>query len=125
VRVLRALFEASGGTTSEVGRTGPTIQQQLGLSDLDLQAACDYLVGKGLIKPTIKVWGPPGHIAVRLTARGLDEIEEALASPSKPTRYLPAVAPIVQIINSTLIGSPIQSASPEGRQTTDLRSPQG
>jgi hypothetical protein len=32
LRVLRAVWDATDGTTSEVARTAPTIQMQLGLS---------------------------------------------------------------------------------------------
>jgi hypothetical protein len=53
LRVLRAIWEVTDGTTSEVARTAPTIQMQLGLSDKELEAACDYLAGEGLPdKPT-------------------------------------------------------------------------
>jgi hypothetical protein len=116
IRVLHAIFDATDGTTSEAARLAPTIQERLGLSNLDLEAACDYLAAKGLIKPTAKVDEGPVYIAAQLTGRGLDEIEAALSSPSKPTRYLPAAASVVLIINSTLVGSPIQNASPCGRQ---------
>jgi hypothetical protein len=119
MRVLRAIFDDTDGTTSEVARLAPTIQDRLGLSDLDLEAACDYLAAKGLIRPTAKVDRGPVYIAAQLTGRGLDEIEAALSSPSQPTRYLPAAASVVQIINSTLIDSPIQNASPYGRQKTE------
>lgn len=118
LRVLKAIFEATDGTTSEVARTAPTIQMQLGLSDKELEAACDYLAGEGLIKPTAKINEPPGYIAVQLTYRGVKEMEESISAPGKPTKHLPSAASVIAIINSTLINSPIQNASPEGRQAT-------
>jgi hypothetical protein len=118
LRVLRAVWDATDGTTSEVARTAPTIQMQLGLSDEELEAACDYLAGEGLIKPTAKINEAPGYIAVQLTHRGAIEMEESISAPDKPTKHLPSAASVVVIINSTLINSPIQNASPEGRQTT-------
>jgi hypothetical protein len=119
LRVLRAIYEGTDGTTSEVARTAPTIQKQLGLSDMELEAACDYLTGEGLIKPTVKVNEPPGYIAVQLTYRGVREMEESINAPEMPTKHLPA-ASVVTIINSTLINSPIQSASPEAHQMTSV-----
>jgi hypothetical protein len=118
LRVLRAVWDATDGTTSEVARTAPTIQMQLGLSDKELEAACDYLAGEGLIRPTSKINEPPGYIAVQLTHRGVREMEESISSPDMPTKHLPAATSVIQIINSTVIASPIQSASPEGRQRT-------
>jgi hypothetical protein len=118
LRVLRAVWDATDGTTSEVARTAPTIQMQLGLSDKELEAACDYLAGEELIRPTAKISEPPGYIAVQLTHRGVREMEESISAPDKPTNHLPSATSVVAIINSTLISSPIQSASPEGHQTT-------
>jgi hypothetical protein len=118
LRVLRAIWDATDGTTSEVARTAPTIQVQLELSDKELEAACGYLAGEGLIRPTAKIDQSPGYIAVQLTHRGVREMEESLSAPDKPTRHLPSVASVIAIINSTLINSPIQSASPEGHQAT-------
>lgn len=112
MRVLRAIFDAADGTTSQVVRTAQTIQRQLGLSDQELEAACDYLEGKGLLKAVAKDNESPVYIAVHLTHLGVEEIEESISSPDRPTRYLPSAASVVQIINSTVIGSPIQSASP-------------
>ena len=118
LRVLRAVWDATDGTTSEVARTAPTIQMQLELSDKELEAACDYLAGEGLIRPTAKINEPPVYIAVQLTQRGVREMEESISAPDKPTKHLPSGASVVAIINSTLINSPIQNASPEGHQTT-------
>jgi len=118
LQVLRAIWDATDGSTSEVARTAPTIQMQLGLSDKELEAACDYLAGEGLIKPTAKIDEPPVYIAVQLTHRGAREMEESISTPEKPTKHLPSAASVVVIINSTLINSPIQSASSEGHQAT-------
>src|ERR1700734_300322 len=115
LRVLRAIFEAADGTTSEVVRIAPTIQMQLGLSDQEVEAACDYLAGKRLIKPLAKVAEAPVYIAVELTHLGVTEMEELISAPEKPTKYLSA-ASIVMIVNSTVVNSAIQNASPEGRQ---------
>jgi hypothetical protein len=82
-------------------------------------AACDYLAAKGLSSPPRRFDEGPVCIAAQLTGRVLDEIEAALSSPSKPTRYLPAAESVVLIINSTVVGSPIQNASPYGRQETE------
>jgi hypothetical protein len=118
LRVLRAVWDATDGTTSEVARIAPTIQMQLGLSDQEVVAACDYLAGGGLIRPTSKIDRGPIYISVQLTHRGVREMEESISAPDKPTKHLPSAASVVAIINSTVINSPIQSASPEGQQTT-------
>jgi hypothetical protein len=119
-RVMRAIFDAADGIESEPVRTAPTIQQQLELSDRELQDACDYLAGEGLIVTVARVEEPPVHIAVLLTHRGVLEMEQSLCQPDKSTAHLPPATSVISIHNSTIIGSPIQSASPGGHQTTSI-----
>jgi len=118
LRVLQAIFDAASGIEDEPVRLAPTIQSQLDLSAQDLQAACAYLVGEGLIKPIVKINEAPAYISASLTHRGAIEMERSISSPDKPTKHLPSVNSVITIINSTLHNSPIQSASPEGRQTS-------
>jgi hypothetical protein len=120
LRVLRAIWDATNGNPSEVARTAPTIQKQLGLSDQELEAACDYLVGEGLIRPTSKINESPGYIAVQLTHRGVREMEESISVPDKPTEHLPPAISVVHI-QGDVIGSPIQSGSPGAQQGTTVR----
>lgn len=117
-RVLKAIFDAADGTTSEPVRTSPTIELQLGLSHRELEAACDFLVGQGLIRPLSKINETPVYISVQLTYRGVMEMEESISAPDRPTKHLPSAASVIAIINGTVTNSPIQSASPEGNQTT-------
>jgi hypothetical protein len=116
LRVLQAVFDAAGGATSEVVRVAPTIQLQLELSHQDLQAACDYLVGEHLIKPLATINEAPVYITVQLTHRGVVEMEQSISSPDRPTKHLPSAVSVISIMNSTIINSPIQSASPDGHQ---------
>lgn len=122
LRLIRAIFDAADGMESEVVRFAPTIQRELGLTDQELANACNYLIGEGLINSAIKIEQPPVHIAARLTHRGIIEIEQSMAEPSKPTEHLPAaISPAISVVsirNSTVIGSPIQSASPGAHQET-------
>ena len=79
--MLRAVWDASDGRASEVARTAPTIQMQLGLPDKELEDACDYLAGEGLIRPTAKINGPPAYIAVKLTHRGVTRLSRFCGEP--------------------------------------------
>lgn len=120
LRVLRAVWEATNGTTSRVARTAPTIQMQLGLSDQELEDACDYLAGGGLIRPKSKINESPGYIAVQLTHRGVREMEESISAPDKPTEHLPPAISVVHI-QGDVIGSPIQSGSPGAQRGTTVQ----
>jgi hypothetical protein len=118
LRVLKAVFDDASGIEGEMVRLAPTIQDRLGLNHQELHAACAYLVGEGLIKPGATIDQPPVYISAALTHRGAVEMEQSLGSPDKPTKHLPPVNSVITIINSTLHNSPIQSASPDGQQTS-------
>jgi len=126
LRLIKAIFDAADGSESEVVHFAPTIQHELGLTDQELANACNYLIGEGLISSAIKIEQPPVHIAVRLTHPGIIEIEQSMAEPTKPTEHLPAaISPAISVVtiqNSTVIGSPIQSASSDARQETGIDS---
>lgn len=116
LRVLEAIFVAAHGIEREPVRIQPTIQTQLELSDEELLAACAYLAGEGLIRPIPRLSGT--YVFAELTHRGVIEREKAISTPDKPTRYLPPAFSIISINNSTIIGSPVQSASPDASQTS-------
>lgn len=116
--VLKTIFEDASGIEGEAVRLAPTVQERLGLDDQELQAACAYLAGEGLIEPVATVDQAPVYISAALTHRGAVEMEQALKSPNKPTKHLPSVNSAVIIINSSLHNSPIQSGSPDGHQTS-------
>lgn len=115
LRVLAAMFDATGGVEREPVRLVPTLQAQVGLSDEDFQAACAFLVGERLISAVYAVSNL--YVSGQLTHRGVVEMEASLGAPDKPTRYLPPAISIVNISNSTLVDSPVQNGSADGQQT--------
>lgn len=92
--VMRAIYDAAEGIESEVVRTAPTIQLELVLSNEELQDACDYLAGEGLIVAVARIDQPPVYIAVQLTHCGVVEMEQSQRSPNRPTEHLPAAVTI-------------------------------
>jgi hypothetical protein len=84
LRVLSAIFDAAGGVEREMVRIVPTIQAQLGLSDQDLQAACAYLAGEGLIVAVSPFEESPIVVFAQLTHRGVIAMEE----PDEPPKIM-------------------------------------
>ena len=122
LRLIRAIFDAAKGMESEVVLFAPTIQRELGLTDEEIANSCNYLIGQGLISSAASITPPPIHLAARLTHRGIVEMEQSIADPSKSTGHMPSVVSVISINNSTVIGSPIQSGSPEAHQTSSADS---
>jgi hypothetical protein len=84
LRVLSAIFDAAGGIEGEMVRIVPTVQAQLALSDRDLQAACAYLAGQGLIDTVSPIDQSSMVLFAKLTHRGVMAIEE----PEKPPKAI-------------------------------------
>jgi hypothetical protein len=118
LRVMKAIFEAADGIESEVVRVAP-IQQELGLSERELQDACDYLTGEDLITPGAMVAESPVYITVQLTHRGVTEMEQSLQAPNSPTEHFPPAVSIIHV-GGNIIGSAIQSGSPGAQQEVTI-----
>ena len=84
LRVLSAIYDAAAGIEHEMVRIVPTIQTQLGLSDQDLQAACVYLAGEGLIAAVSPFEESPIVVFAQLTHRGVMAMEE----PDEPLKKM-------------------------------------
>jgi hypothetical protein len=119
LRVLAALFYATDGIEGQIVRLVPTIQEQLELSDQELQAACSYLVGEGLISAVAPIAESDMYFFAELTHRGVIAMEESLKDPDRPTTLFPPAVSIISINNSTLVNSPIQNGSNGGQQTNE------
>lgn len=116
---MKAIFEAADGVESEVVHIASTIPQELGLSNRELQDACDYLIGEGLIVSRIRAAGPPVHIGVQLTHLGITEMEQSLQAPNRPTEHFPPAVSIIHV-GGDVIGSAIQSGSPGAQQEVTI-----
>jgi hypothetical protein len=119
LRVMKAVFDTSGGSETVVVRTAPDLQQRLGLSFQELADACNYLVGEGLIVAMIEVAEFPAPIGVQITHKGIDEMEQTLEAPTEPTQHFPPAVSVINI-HGSVIGSPIQSGSPGAQQEVSV-----
>jgi hypothetical protein len=121
LRVMNAIYEASGGSEhKEV--LGRELAAKLGLTDQDLGDACRYLAGNGLIK--IKeamngLGGGPVPHWINITHWGIQEIEQSLQVPDKPTEHFPPAISVIEI-HGDVIGSAIQSGSPGAQQDVSV-----
>jgi hypothetical protein len=115
LRVMRAIFDDSNGSQSEVVRILPSMENRLGLTQQDVVDACYFLAGEGLIAPNIKAGGL--IIAVEITHKGIREMEDSIRSPTQPTKHFPPAYSIVNVHGS---GNVIQSGSPGASQHVSI-----
>jgi hypothetical protein len=121
LRVMNAIYEASGGSEHKKV-LGHELAAKLGLTDQDLGDACRYLAGNGLIK--IKeamnglAGGPVPHW-INITHWGIQEMEQSLQAPDKPTGHFPPAISLIEI-HGNVIGSAIQSGSPGAQQDVSV-----
>jgi hypothetical protein len=139
LRVMKAIFDASRGSESSVV-SGRQLKFDVGISGRDLADACKYLQGEGLItaiyerppySDVVHVRGLPHSRSsphrtpyetpyeVRITHRGIKEMEESLQAPDEPTKHFPPAVSIINIQGS-VIGSAIQSGSPVAQQELSI-----
>jgi len=114
LRVMNAIFEASGAS-EDTTVSGPSLLEDLGLSDQELADACKYLQGEHLIRASNTAWGHASPFFVNITHTGIKEMERSHQAPDKPTPHFP---PLVSVVNvhGPVIGSAIQSGSPGAQQ---------
>lgn len=74
LRVLKAVYDASTGSTSAFV-SGSDLLLDLGMSDEEVADACNYLEGEHLIKGMRTMWGHATPFVVRITHRGVDQME--------------------------------------------------
>lgn len=118
LRVMRAIFDAANGSETEIVRIAP-LQQSLGLSEYEVMAACHYLIGECLITAPIKI-EDDYIVAVRITHRGVKEMERSLqSSVGQPAPSFPLPISVVNV-HGNVIGSAIQSGSPGAQQDVSV-----
>jgi len=116
---LRALYEATGGSSSRYIHTPHALGETLGFNGDETMRIDEYLRGEGLVK-RIGIGGE-----TQITHQGVVEVEAALSHPQKPTEHFP---PVVNILNvQQMFGSQIQQGTSQSSQTftlqaTDLKS---
>jgi len=104
---LKAVYQATEADEHKLVNMWQ-VGDELGLERDETARIVQYLTGETLLEH--KALG--GIIAI--THHGIREVEDALSEPQEETYYFPPV----NIINvETMIGSAIQQASPEARQT--------
>lgn len=113
LRVMKAIFDTSNGSETEVVRVVPQLQQSLSMSEQELIDACNFLIGEHLIDASIKA--DDLIIGVQITHRGIKEMEESLRAPSRPTEHFPAAVSVIEI-HGDVIGSAVQGGSPGAQQ---------
>jgi len=107
---LLAVYEAAdGGEGRFVSST--EIQESLGFDEELADKVTAYLRGEGLLD-----WA--AFAAIKLTHRGVKEVEQALGAPAEPTEHFPAVVVAQNYINvGSMSHSQIQQDSPGSSQT--------
>jgi len=104
---LKAVYQATEADEHKLVNMWQ-VGDELGLERDETARIVQYLTGETLLEHKALV----GIIAI--THHGIREVEDALSEPQEETYYFPPV----NIINvETMIGSAIQQASPEARQT--------
>lgn len=109
LRMLRLVYEETRGDPENWFDTEPLLGK-LALSQTDGRAAAGYLISKGLLKQENVMGVMP---TVSMTARGIEQIEDALKHPNRPTPYLPAVTYVFNqnIVHGNANNSALQAGS--------------
>jgi len=117
--VMKAIYDAAGGGERNAV-SGPELLKTLGLSDRELADVCKYLEGEQLIQGSRTLWSRSTPYTIHITHQGIKELEESLRAPGVPTAHFPPAS--IVTIHGDVIGSPIQSASPNAIQVaaTDI-----
>jgi len=111
---MKAIFDKSEASTSNF-IDGWKLREQLTPSDQEMADACAYLQGEGLITCTRTLGRLTPH-TLRITHKGIKEMEQSLQAPDKPTRYFPPASYVINTFHGDVIGSAVQSGSPGARQ---------
>ncbi|MFN0075339.1 MAG: hypothetical protein ACKVY0_02580 [Prosthecobacter sp.] len=110
---LKALYEATGGSSSAYIQTPYVLGETLGFSGDETMRIDEYLRGEGLVKRL----GLAGETTI--THQGVVEVEAALSQPQKPTEHFP---PVVNILNvQQMYGSQIQQGTSHSTQSLTLQ----
>jgi hypothetical protein len=75
-RVLKMIYDAADGRSQNFV-SGEWLLEASGLPDQELGDICDYLKGERLIEPQQTLWGHHTPYMMRLTHRGIQEMERS------------------------------------------------
>lgn len=108
---LHRLWQLSGGSESAY-LPWQQLGNELGFDETKTVRIVQFLRGEGLIR-----FGSVGMHVILISHQGVREVEEALATPEKPTHFFPAL----NVINvHTMTNSSIQQGSPQSVQELKL-----
>jgi len=92
--------------------------EHMDLPEDELADACAFLVSEGLIDGDKTLWNHFIPYTIRLTHRGITEMERSRTAPEEPTDHFPPISVIS--IGGDNIGSPIQAGSPGAHQAVSM-----
>lgn len=118
LRVMNEIYEAADGTRL-MNIPGPWLLEHLGMQEDEVADACLYLVSEHLIEGDKTLWNSAIPYVIRLTHRGMTEMERSRSAPEKPTSHFPPMISVVHIAGDN-IGSPIQAGSPGAHQSVSI-----
>jgi hypothetical protein len=102
---LRHLYEMTGGDTEEIVDIYE-VGKKIELDGNATSSLVRYLIGEGLAQwATSRDLIGSGRSDIRITHRGIVEIEKALSHPEQATEYFP---PVNIIYANTIVGASIQ-----------------
>jgi hypothetical protein len=87
----------------------------MNLPEAELADACMHLLSESLIGGDKSLWNSAIPYTIRLTHRGVVEMERSRSAPDKPTDHFPPMISVIHIAGDN-IGSPIQAGSPGAHQ---------
>jgi hypothetical protein len=108
--IMHAVYDETNGdefSIIEIGSIGTALE----MPTAEITNAAKYLEGEGLIKAIWTLGGSPP--AVSITHRGIREVEESRAAPTRPTQHF---TPYVNVI--TIHGDVTDSIVQAGSQNT-------
>jgi predicted nucleotidyltransferase len=108
---LHALYDTTGGDTWNLNYTVYHIGGELGFDDDLTEKIARYLHDEGLLEILSK------DRTIKITHRGVREVEKALSSPDTPTEHFP---PYNIIVVGQMTNSQIQQASPGALQEVTI-----
>jgi hypothetical protein len=118
LRVMNEIYEAANGSRfTQV--PGPWLLEHMGMPADELADVCAYLASEHLIEGDKTSWGSLVPYFLRLTHRGITEMERSHSEPERPTVHFPPMISIVHIEGDN-VGSPIQAGSPGAQQSVSM-----
>ena len=118
LRVMNEIYEAANGSRL-INVGGPWLLEHMDLPEDELADACMHLESERLITGDKTLWGSHIPFRIRLTHRGITEMERSRSAPERPTDHFPPRISVVHIAGDN-IASPIQAGSPGAHQAVSM-----